>query len=92
MCLAQLVAFQVHPGERDQCRGVGVLGRRLLLAGMGRRRLSGQLRSVAQLAAQGLHQREMPKTMGSFALPAGAGCGAHRQIKDMGCLIETARP
>jgi hypothetical protein len=93
MRLAQLIAFHMHPSECDQCRRVSVLGggsRPVVSAADCL--LSGQFRGAAQLAAAGLHQREVPETPGSFALIARVGRGAHSHIEDTGRLVATARP
>jgi hypothetical protein len=80
--------LQVQPGECDKCGGAGVRGGHPLLAGCEeRRRLSGQLGCTAQPAAQSLHQREMPKAVGSFVLGARSGCG-HGRLEGTRRLVE----
>ena len=59
--LAQLIVFQVHPGQGDKCGGAGVRdGRPRLTGGQGRGRLGGHCGRAAELAAQSLRQREVP--------------------------------
>jgi hypothetical protein len=47
---------------------------------------------MAQPAAQGLHQREMPEAGGPFVLAARTGRGGHTGIEEAGRLVEMARP
>ena len=91
--LRELMVFQVHPGQRHECCGVGVQGRRPLPATRaGSCRLLGQHRGAAQLAAQGLGQREMSEAGGPFGFTTRCGCGGDTRIEDAYRLIEVARP
>jgi len=89
--LAQLIVFQVHPGQCDEGGGTGGRDGRPVLADCeGCGCLAGQLCSAAQPAAQDLHQRQMPKAVGSFILRAQSGRGGRARIEDTGRRIEMA--
>ena len=90
---AQLIAFQVHPCECEQRRGIRVLDRSQRPVGReGLFGLTSQLDGTAQPAAQGLYQREISEAIGSFVPGAGIGSGARTRNEDTGRRTETARP
>ena len=80
------MAFQVHPGQRHECRGAGVL--RVIRGG---HRLIGEPCGAAQPTAQSRSEREIAKARGPAVLRSWRGRGGQPGIEDAGRLTEAVR-